>query len=155
MSNHDQASKPCPKPWPRISSSLFYADAAKALDWLCEAFGFEVILKVEGEGGRIEHSELMFGDGLIMVSQVGQSGVKERPIRGATPRTLDRMNTQMLCVCVDDVDAHAAHAKRAGATILSEPETTDYGEGYWVDRGYLAEDLEGHQWYFQQRLKTY
>lgn len=153
MSNQNQATKPCPKPWPRISSSLFYADAAKAIDWLCEAFGFEVIMKVEGEGGRIEHSELTFGEGLIMVSSTREGG--DVPIRGVTPKALDGKNTQLLCVCVDDADAHAAHAKQAGAKILTEPATTDYGEGYWVDRGYLAEDLEGHQWYFQQRLKTY
>ena len=36
---------------------------------LCAAFGFEVRLKIEGEGGRIEHSELEFGEGLIMVGQ--------------------------------------------------------------------------------------
>ncbi len=35
--------------------------------WLCEAFGFELRLKVEGEGGSVDHSELTFGDGLIMV----------------------------------------------------------------------------------------
>jgi uncharacterized glyoxalase superfamily protein PhnB len=53
--------------WPSVSSALFYEDAAAAIDWLCRAFGFEVRLKVEGEGGRIEHSELTFGNGLIMV----------------------------------------------------------------------------------------
>ena len=36
------ASKPPPKGYPRISSSLSYEDAAKAIDWLCRAFGFEV-----------------------------------------------------------------------------------------------------------------
>ena len=45
--------KPTPKGWPRLSSALYYDDAPKAIDWLCEAFGFEVRLKVEGEGGRI------------------------------------------------------------------------------------------------------
>ena len=52
---------PTPADWPRISSSVFYDDAGAAIDWLCRAFGFEVRLKVEGEGGRIEHSELVFG----------------------------------------------------------------------------------------------
>ena len=47
-----------PEGWPRISSAVFYDDAGKAIDWLCRAFGFEVQLKIEGEGGRIEHSEL-------------------------------------------------------------------------------------------------
>ena len=59
--------KPTPPGWPRISTALYYEDPARAIDWLCEAFGFELQLKVEGEGGRIEHSELVYGGGLIMV----------------------------------------------------------------------------------------
>jgi len=50
-----------------MSVSAFYQDSAKAIDWLCNAFGFEVRLKIEGEGGRIEHSELVFGDAVVMV----------------------------------------------------------------------------------------
>lgn len=34
--------KPTPSDWPRCSSSLFYLDAAAAIDWLCDAFGFVV-----------------------------------------------------------------------------------------------------------------
>jgi uncharacterized glyoxalase superfamily protein PhnB len=60
--------RPNPPGWPRISSSLIYRDAHKAIEWLCRAFGFEVRLKVEGDSGRIEHSELVFGEGLVMVS---------------------------------------------------------------------------------------
>lgn len=47
-----------PKGWPRISSSVFYDDASAAIDWICRVFAFEVRLRIEGEGGRIEHSEL-------------------------------------------------------------------------------------------------
>ena len=35
-----------PKGWPRISSSVFYDDAAAAIAWLVRVFGFEVQLKV-------------------------------------------------------------------------------------------------------------
>ena len=61
--------KPTPPGWPRISTALYYDDARAAIDWLCEAFGFEVKLLVEGEGGRVEHSELVFGGGLVMVGE--------------------------------------------------------------------------------------
>ena len=60
--------KNTPAGWPRISASLFYQDAGKMIGWLCTAFGFEVRLKVDGENGRIEHSELTYGEGVIMVS---------------------------------------------------------------------------------------
>ena len=51
-----------PAGWPRISSAVFYEDAAAAIPRLCRTFGFDVRLKFEGEGGRIEHSELGFGE---------------------------------------------------------------------------------------------
>ena len=142
------ASKPPPKGYPRISSSLSYEDAAKAIDWLCRAFGFEVQLKVEGEGGKIVHSELALGGGLIMTSDAPKEGRDWRK----TPKQAGGC-TQALCVCVDDVDAHCERARKAGATIASEPKTTDYGDGYWVDRSYEAVDLEGHHWWFMQRIE--
>lgn len=141
-----------PEGWPRISSALYYEDAAKAIDWLCRAFGFEVRLRVEGEDGRIEHSELTFGEGLIMVGNSGGKTDRSVPLPSKSPRLLGGANTQNLCVCVDDVDAHCARARAAGATIVEEPATTDYGEEYWTDRTYQALDLEGHVWFFMQRM---
>jgi uncharacterized glyoxalase superfamily protein PhnB len=60
--------KPTPAGWPRISSGLCYRDPARMIDWLCEAFAFEVQIKVVEPDGSIKHSELTYGDGLIMVS---------------------------------------------------------------------------------------
>ena len=56
-------------------------------------------------------------------------------------------------VYVDDVDAHCAHARSRGATVVEEPAEHDYGEGHWVDRSYGATDPEGHLWWFTQRLR--
>lgn len=143
--------KPTPADWPRISSGLSYRDAAKAIDWLCEAFGFEVRLKVEGEGGRIEHSELTYGEGLIMVGQerdeVARFGTKM-----LSPLTAGGV-TQSLMIYVDDVDAHCERARQAGAKIISEPAVHDYGDDYWADRSYGALDPEGHTWWVSQRIR--
>jgi uncharacterized glyoxalase superfamily protein PhnB len=46
---------------------------------------------------------------------------------------------------VDDVDAHHARAKAAGAVVLTEPAE---GGGGWQ---YRVEDVEGHRWMFAQR----
>jgi uncharacterized glyoxalase superfamily protein PhnB len=139
-----------PSNWPRISSAVYYSDAPAAIDWLCRAFGFEVRLKIEGEGGSIEHSELTYGEGLVMV---GQAGLAHKPSFRKSPRSLTGANTQNMMVFVDDVEAHCAQARASGASIVSEPATTDYGEDYWTDRGYECEDLEGHHWWFCQRLR--
>lgn len=143
--------KPTPPGWPRFASAVFYDDAAKAIDWLCRAFGFEVIIKVEGEGGHIEHCELKYGDdGLVMI---GEGGAAAKEPWRRSPRAAGG-NTQALMAFVDDCDAHCEHARAAGATILKEPQTNDYGEDYWTDRGYECADLEGHHWWFVQRLRS-
>ena len=142
--------KPAPSNWPRITTALYYEDARKAIDWLCSAFGFEIRFKVEGEGGRIEHSELGYGEGLLMI------GEADRPDKGAfrrSPRGLGGANTQNLMVYVDDVEAHCAHARAAGAIIVAEPKIQDHGENFHVDKGYECQDLEGHHWWFYERLR--
>jgi uncharacterized glyoxalase superfamily protein PhnB len=141
------AMKETPKGWPRISSAVFYDDAHAAIDWLQKALGFELRLKVEGEGGRIEHSELVFGDGLVMV---GSAGKREKC---ASPRSLEGANTQSMCIYVDDVDAACERARAGGGKINQEPETDDYGEDYWADRSCEIEDPEGHHWWLMQRVR--
>jgi uncharacterized glyoxalase superfamily protein PhnB len=143
--------KPTPPGWPRISSAIYYVDAAAAIDWLCHAFGFELRLKVEGDNGSIQHSELTYGEGLIMVGQAGAPG---KPEHRKEPNEIGGVNTQAMMVFVDDADAHCAHARAAGAKIRSEPEVHDYGEDYWTDRGYECEDIGGHRWWFYQRLRN-
>jgi uncharacterized glyoxalase superfamily protein PhnB len=144
--NEEVSMKPTPPGWPRISSAVCYEDPAKAIAWLCNAFGFEVRLKVEADDGSIVHSELLFGEGVIMV------GGKKRDYR-ESPRAIGGANTQSMMVYVDDIEAHFKRAREAGAKIVSEPATTDHGAEYWSDRGYEAEDLDGHHWWFFQRLR--
>ena len=129
---------------------MFYNDAAVAIDWLARAFGFTVREKVENDEGRIVHSQLVLDGGLIMVGQVGLPPDRTYP---KSPLAVGGANTQGLAVYVDDADAHCERARAAGAVITVEPATQDYGEGYWVERSYEARDLEGHHWWFVQRLR--
>lgn len=143
--------KRAPPGWPRISSALYYDDAAKAIDFLCNAFGFTIRLKIEGEGGTIEHAELSYGEGLIMV---GEASRAEKFSYRRSPTGAGGANTQNMMLYVDDVDAHCKRAREAGAVVTMEPQLHDYGEEYWADRGYECRDLGGHHWWFYQRLRT-
>jgi len=145
---------PSPSDWPRFSSAVFYQDAAAAIDWLCDAFGFQVRIKVEGEGGRIEHSELTYGEGLVMIAQEDAAAQRTWKRSMRSPRSLEGANTQSIMFYADDADAHCKHARARGARIVHEPETHDYGEEYWADRSYGALDPEGHYWSITQRVRN-
>ncbi len=145
--------KATPHGWPRISCAAIYRDAARMIDWLCDAYGFEVRLKVEGDNGSIVHSELTYGEGLIMVS--GERAGKDAERFGVEMKSPLSAGcvTQSMMVFVDDVDAHCERARAAGARITQEPAVHDYGEDYWADRSYGALDPENHIWWFTQRIR--
>jgi uncharacterized glyoxalase superfamily protein PhnB/DNA-binding XRE family transcriptional regulator len=126
--------------WPRITPVLCYEDSKTAVAWLADAFGFEVREKITGADGQVLHSELVLGEGVIMVGHVSSSP------RWASPKAVGKV-TQFLYVFVEDLDAHYARAKAAGATIATEPETS-YGQ-----RRYRALDIEGHEWCFAVEIE--
>ncbi|MBD8524593.1 VOC family protein [Pseudomarimonas arenosa] len=119
-----------------VYPSLTYDDAPQAIDWLCTAFGFTRRLVVEGESGRIEHSELSFGQAVIMVSSC------KPEFRRISPRQAGGC-TQALSLFVADPDAHYAVALAAGAKLERDLRDEEYGA-----RGYMVSDPEGHLWYF-------
>lgn len=121
-----------------IVPSLRYADAAAAIDWLCEAFSFERHMVVPGENGTIDHAQLDFGNGMLML---GSGGGHERPIDRLVrpPRNRDEPRPSSIYVIVEDADAHYARASAAGAEIISELEDPEYG-----GRAYTCIDPEGN-----------
>jgi uncharacterized glyoxalase superfamily protein PhnB len=134
MANSDQR--------PSFSSALVYRDSKAALDWLEKAFGFETFMVITDAEGNLGHSEMRYGNGVIMVGQEWTGDHK-------SPKSIDGKNTQTVHVYVtEDIDKHCARAKAAGAEIIQAPETQFYG-----DRTYRARDLEGHIWTFGQTVK--
>lgn len=117
--------------------SLFYDDAPAAIEWLAKAFGFRKRLVVPGPNGTIAHSEMTYGEAVIMI------GSPSRERGCLSPRGLGGVSGA-LTVHVDDPDAHYARAKASGAEILRELRD----EKEYESRGYMAKDPEGHQWYF-------
>lgn len=148
--------KPTPPGWPRLSVSIYYQDPAAAIDFLARAFGFEVRMRIEDDRGQIVHSELMYGEGLFMIAGTGRTDPGKEAWQGKmrSPRDIGGGVTQSACLFVDDADAHCARARAEGAVIVREPHTEDYGDDYWSDRSYGALDLEGHLFWFMQRIRT-
>jgi uncharacterized glyoxalase superfamily protein PhnB len=146
--------KPPPKDWPRLSGSVYYDDPRAAIEWLCKAFGFEKRLVVEGDDGTIVHSELTYGEGLVMVGGSGTNAKGEEwSAIYSSPKGIAGRITGALAFFVDDCDAHHKIAVAHGAKIVRDPTTNDYGDDYWTDRSYGALDPEGHLWWFMQRIK--
>ena len=113
-------------PTATIIPELAYADVVEASNWLCEAFGFTVRLRIGDH-----RAQLVYGDGAIIVIDGGSREVA----------------SQSVLVRVEDVDAHHGQALAAGARISSAPTDYPYGE-----RQYNAEDLGGHRWTFSQSI---
>ncbi len=117
---------------------LFYENGRAAIDFLAKAFGFELRLSMPGPGVSVMHAELGLGDSVVYLgTPAGQKPAGKLPQR-----------TAAVLVYVDDVDAHCARARRAGAVIESEPADMFYG-----DRVYNARDPEGQLWYFHTHLR--
>ena len=119
-----------------IYPSLTYDDAPAAIEWLCRAFGFTRRFVVPGPDGRVEHSELSFGTGVVMISS------PKKEDRRISPKNLPGA-AQALSVFVEDPDSHYKVAMAAGARLVRELRTEEYGA-----RGYMVADPEGPYWYF-------
>jgi len=124
---------------------LGYKNAPKAIEWLCNAFGFQEQLVVPGENNQIVHAELKLDSVLIML------GSSEHNIETAFskylkhPAEMGGCETQTPYVVMDDedLDEHFAKAKSYGAKIIIELRSETYG-----GRNYSCADLEGHLWSF-------
>ena len=127
-------------PGSRVIPAMRYRDAVAAIDWLCDAFGFERHLVVAGDGGTIAHAQLVFGNGMIMLGSArdDEYGTTVKP-----PAAPDGPTTQSVYMVVPDADAHHDRAVAAGAPIVTPLYDADYG-----GRGYACRDPEGHVWNF-------
>jgi uncharacterized glyoxalase superfamily protein PhnB len=109
-----------------VIPSIRYKDAPAAIEWLCAAFGFKENAVYPNPDGTIAHAQLSFGNGMIMLGSVRDSGAP---------------NPQDIYLIVNDADAVYVQAKAAGAAIVQDIHSPDYG-----GRGFSVRDPEGHVW---------
>lgn len=131
----------------RAVPMVSYEDVGAAVDWLSNAFGFRESGERFSDGdGRVTHAELSLEGATVMLGWPGpeyrspahHAEECEQAARWlATPFVVDGVQVE-----VDDVGAHEAQARAAGATIVRELEDLPFG------RLYSAADLEGHRWMF-------
>jgi PhnB protein len=137
----------------RIVPFIGYEDATAAIDWLGRAFGFTEDRDARYEdGGVITHAELELDGARIFIS-TPEGYASPRRLRETSDLARSSYDNPWVIdghfVEVEDVEAHFARARTAGATILREPEEPP-GIG---QRIYSAEDLEGHRWMFGQQIE--
>lgn len=126
-----------------LTSALCYRDPRAALKFLEAAFGFELVMLIEDDQGNVAHSEMRFGDNLIMI---GSEWTEDH----RSPASIGGKNTQTVHIHVDsDIDAHCERARAAGFEILMEPADQFYG-----DRTYRCRDPEGHFWTVGQTVRA-
>jgi uncharacterized glyoxalase superfamily protein PhnB len=114
-----------------------YADARTAIEWLCNAFGFEKHAVVDGEDGRISHAELTLGgDAIVMLGSIQNDTLGLR-----VPSEIGAL-TGGIYAAVDDLEAYCRRTREAGAQIVQELADDGFGGRY------SARDPEGHPWGF-------
>ena len=118
---------------------LYYSNAAQALAFLINAFGFAEIQAIRDDVGNVWTAQLSTGDGVVLIgpemTSFGTRSVADPA--WATSRTF---------VYVDDVDGHCERARSVGAKIITGP--ADHGP----NRLYVAADCGGQQWIFATPL---
>jgi uncharacterized glyoxalase superfamily protein PhnB len=127
--------RPAPREIARLSIALYYEDPAGAARWLARVFQLGSWSGIPAEGDEPEWIELHHGNVALLLF----------PLEGQ--RSQDAPLTHAPWAYVDDLDAHFAHTKAAGAKIVSEIQQHGY-------RAYAAEDLEGRLWTFAQARPT-
>ena len=121
----------------QLNAYLGYRDAAKAIDWLGDAFGFETTARFPDEQGGVAHAELRRGDAAIILFS-DRDGYERAPRKG------DTSGLGLYLSVADEaaVDAVFAKAVDAGATVVWKPERTPFNYRFRVL------DPEGFEWTF-------
>ena len=131
---------PIPAGYEHATPYLVCKHAAQAIDFYKAAFGATELYRIPMPDGKVGHAEIKIAGATIMLSD-------EFPEHGQSPTTLGGTTVSIL-VYVPDVDAFAAHAVAAGATLARPVQDQFYG-----DRSCRLVDPEGHNWSFATHIE--
>jgi PhnB protein len=124
-----------------VSPYLIVDGAERALEFYKRAFGATEIFRHNAPGGKIGHAEIKIGDTIIMLADEFPDHDAHAPKKfGGSPVSMH--------VYVEDVDAVAAKAIAAGATVKRPVADQFYG-----DRLGTLEDPFGHTWHISTHIE--
>ena len=132
---------PLPRGSQQIAPYVYYEDPRAATAFLCDVFGFEQTMMLEWPDGEVAHAEVSLNGERVLI------GYADPSFGLGTPGRLGAQHT-VLCVYVDDVDAHCARVTKAGAEIVRPLADQFYGS-----RAYTVRDCEGMLWEFRQHQR--
>jgi uncharacterized glyoxalase superfamily protein PhnB len=116
-----------------------YRDALAMIEWLVQTFGFEKKAVYMNGESLVAHAELTFGNGMIMLGSVNNGS--ETAVHSVQPDAIGGRQTRSIYLLVSNCDAIYASAKAAGAEMVLDLRTMDYG-----GKAFTCADPEGHHW---------
>jgi hypothetical protein len=97
---------------------LIYSDVDKAIQWLCQAFGFMERLRAERDG-VVSHAQLAVGDGAVML---GRQGGPYRAPEGGLASPQEYLKRRCLDAALrGERGSASAHRVRQACRISSVP----------------------------------
>jgi len=108
-----------------VISGLRYRNATAMIEWLCRVFGFEKQAVYAGPDGVVMHSQLTFGNGMMVVGSVNNGMPLSNLLK--QPDEIGGAETQTPYLVVSDIDAIYARARIAGAKMLIDLEEKGHG----------------------------
>ena len=131
--NNDKV-KPIPEGMHSVTPHLVCAGASDAIAFYTRAFGAVETARLPGPDGKLMHAAIRIGDSTVML-------VDEMPEWNSLGPKMLRGTAVTIHLYVEDVDAVAARAVAAGASVIMP-----VADMFWGDRYGVLEDPFGHRW---------
>lgn len=126
--------KAIPDGYHSITPYMVVDDCARAIEFYTNVLGAKEIMRMEGEGRKIGHAEIKFGDSHVMLAdEHAQRNIKSAKAYGGSPLNL--------MLYVENVDELVNKAVAAGATLQMPVQNQFYG-----DRSGQILDPFGYSW---------
>jgi uncharacterized glyoxalase superfamily protein PhnB len=123
-----------PQGFTSVTPYLVIEGAGAAIDFYKRAFGAEEVMRMPGPDGNVMHAEIRIGGSIVMLGEAC-------PERGHPGAKALKGSPVSIMLYVEDADAVAAQAQKAGAKI-----TQAVADMFWGDRYGALEDPFGHRW---------